>query len=214
MNYLPDIQLYSPLPFPELISQFWGLLQLVSCYRRSGTERIQPGPLNISVLGIHKFISSSWKTNPLCWHLLLFLPSHFRASIKDIGLLNWLSGKESACQWRRCKRGWFDPRVEKIPCRRKWQPTPLFLPGKSHGQRILAGYSPRGHKKSRTRLNNNCGPQVICLAPPNHVDVWQKPMQYCEAIIFQLKVNKFDYEKKNRGWDLDPKHQIILNFES
>ena len=39
-------------------------------------------------------------------------------------------------------------------------------------------------------------------------------MQYCEAIIFQLKVNKFDYEKKNRGWDLDPKHQIILNFES
>ena len=65
-----------------------------------------------------------------------------------------------------------------------------------------------------SRLNNNCGPQVICLAPPNHVDVWQKPMQYCKAIIFQLKVNKFDYEKKYRSWDLDPKHQIILNFES
>ena len=32
--------------------------------------------------------------------------------------------------------------------RRKWQPTPVFLPGESHGQRSLAGYSPRGHKES------------------------------------------------------------------
>ena len=36
----------------------------------------------------------------------------------------------------------FDPWVGKIPWRRKWQPTPVFLPGKSHGQRSLAGYSP------------------------------------------------------------------------
>ena len=35
-----------------------------------------------------------------------------------------------------------------IPWRRKWQPTPVFLPGKSHEQRNLVGYSPRGHKKS------------------------------------------------------------------
>ena len=33
------------------------------------------------------------------------------------------------------------------PWRRKWQPTPVFLPGKFHGQRSLAGYSPRGHKE-------------------------------------------------------------------
>ena len=33
---------------------------------------------------------------------------------------------------------------------RKWQPTPVFLPGKSHGQRSLAGYSPEGHKESDT----------------------------------------------------------------
>ena len=41
--------------------------------------------------------------------------------------------------------------------RRKWQPTPVFLPGKSHGQRSLAGYSPWGHKESHTteRLNSN-----------------------------------------------------------
>ena len=41
------------------------------------------------------------------------------------GFSTWLSGKESACQWRR--RG-FDPWVRKIPWRRKWQPTPVFLP--------------------------------------------------------------------------------------
>ena len=38
----------------------------------------------------------------------------------------------------------------KIPWRRKWQPTPAFLPGESHGQRILAGYSPWGHKEPDT----------------------------------------------------------------
>jgi len=36
----------------------------------------------------------------------------------------------------------FEPRIGKIPWRRAWQPTPVFLPGKSHGQRSLVGYSP------------------------------------------------------------------------
>ena len=40
------------------------------------------------------------------------------------------SGKKSACQCRRRKRHRFDPWVRKIPWRRKWQPTPVFLPGK------------------------------------------------------------------------------------
>ena len=51
----------------------------------------------------------------------------------------WLSDKESACQ---CRRWGFSPWIGKIPWRRKWQPTPVFLPGESHGQRSLAGYSP------------------------------------------------------------------------
>ena len=47
----------------------------------------------------------------------------------------------------------------KIPWRRNWQPTPVFLPRKSHGQRSLVGYSPQGLKESDTeQLNNNhCG---------------------------------------------------------
>ena len=51
-------------------------------------------------------------------------------------------GKEPACQCRRQKRCRFDSWVGKIPWRRTWQPTPVFLPGESHRQRSLAGYSP------------------------------------------------------------------------
>ena len=64
-------------------------------------------------------------------------------------LPRWCRGKESACLFRRCKRWRFDP-SPKIPWGRKWQPIPVFLPGKFHGQRSLAGYSPWGHKESDT----------------------------------------------------------------
>ena len=60
------------------------------------------------------------------------------------------SGKEPACQSKRCKRQGFNSWVEKIPWRRAWQPTPVFLPGESHGQRSLAGYSPWGCQESDT----------------------------------------------------------------
>ena len=54
-------------------------------------------------------------------------------------VFRWFSGKEFACQFRRCR---FHPCVGKIPWRRKWQPTPVFLSGESHGQRSLVGYCP------------------------------------------------------------------------
>ena len=66
-------------------------------------------------------------------------------------------GKESTCQCRRCRTPGFHPWIEKIPWRRKWQPTPILLPGESHGQKILAGYSPWG----RTRLS-----KYACLCRP------------------------------------------------
>ena len=44
------------------------------------------------------------------------------------------------------------PTVRKTPWRRKWQPTPVFLPGKSHGQRSLVGYCPWGRKRVRYDL--------------------------------------------------------------
>ena len=66
----------------------------------------------------------------------------------------YYSGKEPACQCqcRRCKRHRFHPWVGKIPWRRKWQHTPVFLPWKSHGQRNLAGYSPWDGKETQLKL--------------------------------------------------------------
>ena len=61
------------------------------------------------------------------------------------GLPWWLSSKESASQSR---RHGLDPWVGNIPWRMKWQPTPVFLSGKSHGHRSLVGYSARGPKES------------------------------------------------------------------
>ena len=56
------------------------------------------------------------------------------------------SVKKPNCQCRKPQRAW----VRKIPWRRAWQPTPVFLPGESHGQRSLEGYSPWGRKESDT----------------------------------------------------------------
>ena len=61
----------------------------------------------------------------------------------SVGFSDGTSGKESAWQCRRHKRQGFDPWVRKIPWRRAWQPTPVFLPG-------LKGYIPWGHKESDT----------------------------------------------------------------
>ena len=74
-------------------------------------------------------------------------------SITCIGLPGGISDKESACQCRRRRRCGFSPWVEKILWRRKWQPTSLFLPGKSHGQRSLVGYSPWGLERVRQLSN-------------------------------------------------------------
>ena len=71
-------------------------------------------------------------------YFMLSLP--FRA-------FQWLGGKESTCQFRRCRGCGFSPWVRKILWRRKWQPTPVLLPGKPHGHRSLVGYSPQGCKE-------------------------------------------------------------------
>ena len=82
--------------------------------------------------------------------LLPSVSSHHMSSVICIlGLLWWLSGRESACLSR---RHGFNSWVRKIPWRSKWQPTSVFLPGKSHGQRSLAGYRRWRHKRVRHDL--------------------------------------------------------------
>ena len=61
-----------------------------------------------------------------------------------LGFPGGASGKEPACHCKRHKRRRFNPWVRKIPWRRAGEPTPVFLPGESQGQRSLLGYSPWG----------------------------------------------------------------------
>ena len=82
--------------------------------------------------------------------------------VKSVKYVNWCytdkmgfpggsAGKESTCNavdCLQCRRHGFDPCVRKVPQRRKWQPAPVFLPGKSHGQRRLVDYSPLDCKES------------------------------------------------------------------
>ena len=82
-------------------------------------------------------------------------------------------GKEST----QCRRPGFVPWVRKIPWRREWQPTPVFLPGEFQGQRSLVGYSPWGHKESDTterltfsictrHCDNSLYPLLLLILPP------------------------------------------------
>jgi len=73
--------------------------------------------------------------------------SSFAGGLRGLGPINGKDGLPRWCQCRRCKRCGFDSWVEKIPWRRKWQPTPIFLLGKSQGQRSLPGCSAWGHKE-------------------------------------------------------------------
>ena len=82
----------------------------------------------------------------------------FLSVTRSLGFPGGTSSKESTCQCRRRKRCGFNSWVGKIPWRRAGQPTPVFLPGESHGQRSLVGYCSWGHKKSdmTQRLSLHC----------------------------------------------------------
>ena len=71
------------------------------------------------------------------------------AIVLMLGFSCGASGKEPAAD-AGDSRDWVDPWVRKIPWSRKWQPIPVFLPGKFHGQRSLVGCSPWGHEESDT----------------------------------------------------------------
>ena len=82
-----------------------------------------------------------------------------------LGLSKWLSGKRTHLQCRRCRRCGFDSLVGKIPWRRAWQPTQVYLPGESQGQRYLVGTVHRV-SKSQTQLeqlSTNKGQDRIAL---------------------------------------------------
>ena len=77
-------------------------------------------------------------------HVWVSNTRRFGVELREKGLPRGLHGKEPAC---RCRRHRFSPWVREM---RAWHPTPVFLPGESHGQRSLAGYSAGGCKELDT----------------------------------------------------------------
>ena len=121
----------SPAPFPTV----WGNGEKTAIYK-PGRE-LSPE----TVLSRWPWTSSLQNyeiINAFCFKQIIFLwqPCYY--------LPWWISDRESACQ---CRSPRLDPWVGKLPWRRKWQPTPVFLPGKSDGQRSLVGCSSWGHKR-------------------------------------------------------------------
>ena len=98
-----------------------------------------------------KETSLTWIFKDSCTPLLLifkmdlFTRSPLAIYIWSMGFPGGTSGKEPTCQCLRHKRLEFNPWIGKISWRRAWQPTLVFLPGESHGQKSLEAYSPWGH---------------------------------------------------------------------
>ena len=84
-----------------------------------------------------------------------------------------VTGKESTCQCRRCQRHGFDSWIRNIPWHRIWQPTPVYLPGKSLGQRSLVGCSPWGSEESDTTEWPHFHFSLSCIGEGNG-----NPLQY------------------------------------
>ena len=102
------------------------------------------------------------------YHTLVFHCT-FTHSFHILGLSCWLNSKESICQ---CRRHEFDPWVGKIPWGRKWQPIPVFLPQKSHGQRSLVSLW-HAVTKSQTQLSD--------WTTNNHSPHWGKKLPLWSA---------------------------------
>ena len=119
----------------------WSAHKRTNCHDSTKLKRVKPSERNQDLT----FTGSPRTDETETWQPMV---KHDLA-----GLPRWLSGKEFICQ---CGTHGFDPWVGKIPRRRKWQPTPLFLPGEFHGPEESRGYSPWGHKESDTTywLNN------------------------------------------------------------
>ena len=95
------------------------------------------------------------------WFCVTLLSSKMHSSYSNLLLKMdfwWLNGKESACQCRRCR---FNLWVGKIPWRRTCQPTPVSLPGESHGQRSLTGYIVHEVTKARHNLVTKHPPPIL-----------------------------------------------------
>ena len=110
----------------------------------------------LSLCASGKMVKKVCPCNQLCYTIALGLP---RCTVVNNLLANAGEAKDAGSI----------PWVRKIPWRRKWQPTPLYLPGNFHGQRSLAGYSPWGHTHAGTLGNELHENELIGQSQVNHL---------------------------------------------
>ena len=131
---------------------------------------------------------------------LLFIHTHTHTHTHTRASQVMLGVKELACQCRRCERHRhrFSPWVRKILWRRAWQPTPEFLPGESHGQRSLVGYSPLGFHRVGHELS-----ALACMHMCVYIYIYLQyyfplihGIQLTPGINFQL----FLHSRQHRSW--------------
>ena len=121
-----------------------GWVKLSGTWPRHGT--VKPLTQDIS-LRVSSFLYIEGMNNAQCICLsIIYLPTYVPTCLSV--LLRWLSGKEHACQCR------VNPWISKIPWRRKWQPTPVFLPRKIPWTEESGGLQSMGTKKSWTWLSD------------------------------------------------------------
>ena len=114
------------------------------------------------------------------------------------------AGTEAARQCRRCKRHGFNPWVQKIPWRMKWQLTSVFLLGKVYGQRRLVGYSPRV-TKSQTWLSAHA--HIICVCTLSSLSLYiyiymAYIIWHCTTIQYYISYCYFSVLRTTKGFQL------------
>ena len=97
-----------------------------------------------------------------------------RFRLFELATVPWWLRRLSVCL--QCGRPGFNPWVGKIPWRRKWQSTPVLLPGESHGQRSLIGYSPWGRKESDTTERLHLPSATLLVFP------WSFPLSRIKSL--------------------------------
>ena len=110
----------------------------------------------------------------------------------------------SAGKCERCERLGFNPWVRKIPWSRKWQPTPVFLPGESYGQRSLVGYSPWGRKELDMTVS-------VCVHPhvPAPARTRTRTRTHAQAHTHTLQVKVYrKIHCVNQSRELEQLHQF------
>ena len=133
---------FSSVELSEFQMQAWMGKVIVTCF---------------CILMASELLTIIWELSPST-HISRFI------SLVSLPLPWWLKPYSICLQ---CRRPGFNSWVRKISWRRKWHPTPVAVPGKSHGRRSLVGYSPWGHKESDTTERLHFPFSLSCIGKGN-----------------------------------------------